>query len=206
VCDCLKSEQPPSASAHGRGELAKQPREYLANIKASGCAALRAHQRPRGRFKTACTSPPPTKSVHVDFKHACARNPPASAQQNMHSTRRPILWALGDLWLQVRFSGAARGSRAAVFRGCSGQQSREKCTLRLSRHGPRSPVHQTAQRVRAPRTFCPCSTPSAVSTGRGYRGCFNFSKKRRPWVYPILRYNADLGSIQTGPRGTGQVA
>ena len=93
VCDCLKSEQPPSASAYGRGELAKQPRAYLANIKASGCAALRAHQRPRGRSKTACTSPPPTKSVHVDFKNACARNPPARAQQTMRSTRRPILWA-----------------------------------------------------------------------------------------------------------------
>jgi hypothetical protein len=58
VCDCLKSEQPPSASAYGRGELAKQPRAALANIKASGCAALRAHQRPRGRSKTACTSHP----------------------------------------------------------------------------------------------------------------------------------------------------
>ena len=93
VCDCLKSEQPPSASAYGRGELANQPRANLANIKATGCAALRAHQRPRGRSKTACTSPPPTKSVHVDFKNACARNPPARARQNMRSTRRPILWA-----------------------------------------------------------------------------------------------------------------
>jgi hypothetical protein len=31
VCDCLKSEQPPSASAYGWGELAKQPRTYLSN-------------------------------------------------------------------------------------------------------------------------------------------------------------------------------
>ena len=31
VCDCLKSEQPPSASAYGWGELAKQPRAYLSN-------------------------------------------------------------------------------------------------------------------------------------------------------------------------------
>ncbi len=45
---------------------------------------------PHDRSKTVCPRPPPTKSVHVDFKNACARNPPARARQNMCSTRRPI--------------------------------------------------------------------------------------------------------------------
>jgi hypothetical protein len=46
---------------------------------------------PHGRSKTACHRPPPTKSVHVNFKNACTRNPPVRARQNMGSTRRPIL-------------------------------------------------------------------------------------------------------------------
>jgi hypothetical protein len=32
---------------------------------------------------TACTSPPPPKSVNVDFKNACAENLPAKEQQNI---------------------------------------------------------------------------------------------------------------------------
>jgi hypothetical protein len=49
-----------------------------------------AHQRSQGRSKTACTSPPPPKSVLVDFKNACAQNSSATAQHNMRSTRRLI--------------------------------------------------------------------------------------------------------------------
>jgi hypothetical protein len=42
---CLKGEQPPSASVYGQGTLARHPRADSGNIKASGCAALWAHQR-----------------------------------------------------------------------------------------------------------------------------------------------------------------
>ena len=52
-----------------------------------------AQQRPQGRSKTACTSPPPPKSVLVDFKNACAPNSSATTQHNMRSIRRPIFGA-----------------------------------------------------------------------------------------------------------------
>jgi hypothetical protein len=52
-----------------------------------------AQQRPQGRSKTACTSPPPPKSVLVAFKNACAPNSSAITQHNMRSTRRPIFGA-----------------------------------------------------------------------------------------------------------------
>ena len=45
LCYCLKGEQPPSASVYGQGTLARHPRADSGNIKASGCAALWAHQR-----------------------------------------------------------------------------------------------------------------------------------------------------------------
>ena len=47
-----------------------------------------AQQRPQGRSKTACTSPPPPTSVLVDFKNACAPNSSATTQHNMRSLRR----------------------------------------------------------------------------------------------------------------------
>jgi hypothetical protein len=45
LCYCLKGEQPPSASVYGQGTLTRHPRADSGNIKASGCAALWAHQR-----------------------------------------------------------------------------------------------------------------------------------------------------------------
>ncbi len=45
---------------------------------------------PHGRSKTSYPIPPPTQSVHLDFKNACGRNPSARTRQNMRSTRLPI--------------------------------------------------------------------------------------------------------------------
>jgi hypothetical protein len=53
-----------------------------------------AQQRPQGRSKTACTSPPPPTSVLVDFKNACAPNSSATTQHNMRSPRRLIFCAI----------------------------------------------------------------------------------------------------------------
>jgi hypothetical protein len=45
LCYCVESEQPPSASIYGQGTLTRHPRADSGSIKASGCAALWAHQR-----------------------------------------------------------------------------------------------------------------------------------------------------------------
>jgi hypothetical protein len=82
--------------------------EYMGGVNGSNLLGQTAaytvgkHQRkwlcraadspPSDRSKTSCHSPPPTKSVHVDFKNACARNPPVRTRKNMRSTRRPILY------------------------------------------------------------------------------------------------------------------
>jgi hypothetical protein len=72
LCCCLKGEQPPSASVYGQGTSTRHPRAESGNIKASGCAALWAHQRLQGRFKSACTSPP-CQSQYLWITHDASR-------------------------------------------------------------------------------------------------------------------------------------
>ena len=68
--------------------MGQMPRAHLRNIKGSGRAGLRTHQRPPRPLQDRLHQPTPDK-ISVDFKNACVRNPRTRARQNMCSTRRP---------------------------------------------------------------------------------------------------------------------
>jgi hypothetical protein len=94
MCACVIAlgKQLPSASVYERGSLGKisvqirQPSKEL--VVGEGL-----NQRPQGRSNTTCTTPPPPKSVLVDFKNACAQNSSATTKHNMRSPRHPIFCA-----------------------------------------------------------------------------------------------------------------
>jgi hypothetical protein len=71
-----------SASVYGRGSMVRRS----AQIKQTSKQLLVQRCGLTSGLKTAptaCTIPPPPKPVHVDFKNACAENPPAKEEQNM---------------------------------------------------------------------------------------------------------------------------
>jgi hypothetical protein len=62
VCDCLKIEQPPRASVYGRvnwSNIRVHIWQTSTQVVVQRCGLT--------SDRKACTSPPPTKSVHVDF-------------------------------------------------------------------------------------------------------------------------------------------
>ena len=73
---------------------------WAGDIDQTGACRLGKHQNKylsqhcgltsdRQTAPTACTSRPPSKSVNVDFKNACAKKPPDETQQNTWIRRRP---------------------------------------------------------------------------------------------------------------------
>ncbi len=121
VCNCLKGEQPQSASVYRRDFLARKPRAGEANIKASGCAALWPHQRPQCHSKTVCTSP-----LHQS-QQSCSIHARGPAFQGTQSATK-----LKDTSRRV---GRALALNFSSFRARSSDRGRPKASKKRSREG-----------------------------------------------------------------------
>jgi hypothetical protein len=110
--------------------LARKPRAGQANNKASSCAAPWAHQRPQGRSKAACTSPPPQKSTKLHFPGRKCGNHTARPHHMMRHRPTRSFWATVCI-----FRGSAETSSPGKAHS-QGQKARKNFG------GPRSPVRQ----------------------------------------------------------------